>query len=105
MSIRGLGGLFIYARDARQLVEWYRAHLGIEFAFEASEGSFYKDFALPPDPAYGRLEHEVFAIRQGDPVQSAGGRFVMNLRVRDLPALVSRLRGAGVPIDREEQYD
>src|SRR5688572_8408138 len=37
MSIRGLGGLFIYARDARQLVEWYRAHLGIEFAFEASE--------------------------------------------------------------------
>ena len=104
--IRGIGGIFIYADDAQALTAWYTRHLGLEFQFEPSEGSYYRDFVLPPDPAYGREEREVFAIRQASvPRTDPARRFVINLRVQDLQQLLAHLAETGVPITRQEDYD
>ena len=104
--IRGIGGLFIYARNAPALVAWYKENLLLDFAFEASEGSHYKDFLLPTDPAYGRTEREVFAIRQAAAgAQIHPRQFVVNLRVRDLDEVLTHLRTCGASIQRTETYD
>src|SRR3954468_10411954 len=95
LMIRGIGGIFIYAKDAKALVAWYTQHLGIRFDFEPEEGSYYRDFVLPIDPVYGREEREVFAIRQSE-VDWGGKRFVINLRVADLGSLIESLRQANV---------
>jgi catechol 2,3-dioxygenase-like lactoylglutathione lyase family enzyme len=101
--IRGIGGIFIYSEDAKALVAWYTQHLGIRFDFEPEEGSYYRDFVLPIDPAYGRDEREVFAIRQGEAIPP-GKRFVINLRVTDLAKLLGSLKESGVEIDRAQDY-
>lgn len=101
--IRGIGGIFIYSEDAKALVAWFTQHLGIRFDFEPEEGSYYRDFVLPIDPAYGREEREVFAIRQCDNAWP-GKRFVINLRVTDLGKLLESLRSHGTVIDRSDDY-
>jgi catechol 2,3-dioxygenase-like lactoylglutathione lyase family enzyme len=104
--IRGIGGVFLYADDAKALVEWYTKHLGIEFAYESEECSYYRDFVLPVDPAYGRTEHEVFAIRQaGAKRTDASPRLVINLRVADLAAVLDRLRNCGAEVERVQDYE
>ena len=104
--IRGIGGIFIYADDAQALTAWYTRHLGIEFQFEPSEGSYYRDFLLPPDAAFGREEREVFAIRQAATRRTdQERRFIINLRVQDLQQLLAGLQQTGVAIIRKESYD
>jgi predicted enzyme related to lactoylglutathione lyase len=104
--IRGIGGVFLYANDAKALVEWYSKHLGIEFAYESEEGSHYRDFVLPVDPAYGRTEHEVFAIRQAATKRTGPSAcLVLNWRVADLTAMLDRLRASGVTAERTADYE
>jgi predicted enzyme related to lactoylglutathione lyase len=104
--IRGIGGVFLYADDAKALVEWYAKHLAIEFAYEPEEGSYYRDFVLTVDTAFGRTEHEVFAIRQaGAKRTDASPRLVINLRVADLAAVLDRLRNCGAEVERVQDYE
>jgi D-3-phosphoglycerate dehydrogenase / 2-oxoglutarate reductase len=98
--IRGIGGVFIYADDAPALVQWYTQHLGIAFDFEPSERSYYRDFVLPLDGESGRLEREVFAIRQADVRQARTSSVVINLRVQD-----SHLGSLGAEVSKVETYD
>jgi catechol 2,3-dioxygenase-like lactoylglutathione lyase family enzyme len=104
--IRGIGGVFLYADDAKALVGWYAKHLGIEFAYESEECSYYRDFVLPVDPTYGRTEREVFAIRQAAAKRSdRSARLVINLRVADLAAVLDRLRNSGEEVERTQNYE
>jgi predicted enzyme related to lactoylglutathione lyase len=103
--IRGIGGVFLYADDAQSLVAWYTKHLGITFDFEPSERSFYRDFVLPLDQAYGRQEREVFAIRQADGTRMRSTSVVINLRVHGLQLVLDHLESLGVEVDKIEDYD
>ena len=104
--IRGIGGVFIYADDAEALVAWHAKHLGLEFQYEPSERSYYRDFVLPPDPSNGRGEREVFAIRPSErPRTDPTRRFVINFRVHDLRVLIHHLRNCGIAVDRIAEYD
>jgi len=104
--IRGIGGVFLYADDAKALVEWYTRHLGIQFDYEPTERSYYRDFVLPLDPAYGRQEREVFAIRQAaSPRSEPSWRPVINLRVQELSVLLAHLQSVGIEVERAENYD
>ena len=104
--IRGIGGIFLYADDAPALVDWYTRHFGLAFEFEPEESSYYRNFVLPQDPAYGKTEHEVFAIRQAKSRrQDKSCRLVMNLRVEGLTALLDHLEKSGVSVDRQQDYE
>lgn len=104
--IRGIGGVFIYADDADVMVAWYTQHLGMKFQYEESERSHYRDFVLQLDPSYGHTEREVFAIRQAESKRAdSTQRFVVNLRVEDLDALLEHLRVGGVAVERTEDFD
>jgi predicted enzyme related to lactoylglutathione lyase len=90
-SVTGVGGVFFRARDPDALKAWYAAHLDIpqDDVIRAREGASL-----------------VFGIfREDSDHLPAGQRFMVNLRVDDLPAMLERLRGAGVTVVRTEDEE
>jgi glyoxylase I family protein len=93
--VAGIGGLFFRARDPAALARWYADHLGI-------------------DPAPTTYEQPPWWQQQGPTVLSpfpadsdAFGRpeqaWMLNLRVRDLDAMVAQLRAAGIEVTLDPQ--
>jgi predicted enzyme related to lactoylglutathione lyase len=86
--VTGVGGVFVRARDPETLAAWYSAALGITFAdgftavLPAGAPDDYTVFALfPPDSTY-----------IGDPAYQG---VMVNLRVRDIDAVVAQITAAG----------
>jgi glyoxylase I family protein len=93
--VTGIGGLFFRARDPAALARWYADHLGI-------------------DPVPASYEQRPWWQQQGPtvfspfPVDSdAFGRpeqaWMLNLRVRDLDAMVAQLRAAAIEVTLDPQ--
>lgn len=114
--IDGVGGAFIFSNDCESLAEWYREHLGIEFEGSAEFGAFYTMFfSLDPEDTERRVD-TTFAIMQAkvdlpphgadeEPAEMYGDQpFMVNLRVRDLDAVMAHLAERGVePIKRSDE--
>lgn len=89
--VTGVGGVFIRSRDPEQLAAWYAQHLGLpvspgdataELPWEGSGATLWA--AFPHDTGYfGR----------------AGVDCMLNFRVRDLDAMLTQLRAAGVRVE------
>jgi glyoxylase I family protein len=93
--VTGIGGLFFRARDPDALARWYADHLGIdpvpasyeEWPWWQQEGpTVFSPFPADSD-AFGRPEQA----------------WMLNLRVRDLDAMVTQLRAAGVEVTPDQQ--
>ena len=111
----GLGGIFFKAKDPKALYEWYRKHLGIEFAPDGSG-------AMWPSPRQAQTERlqgtptrdadhpeipgcNVFAIFPDSTTYLGSGSFMLNFRVDDLTPLVTALREEGVEVEKVEEHD
>jgi predicted enzyme related to lactoylglutathione lyase len=95
--VTGIGGVFFKARDPRELLEWYRKHLGVQpepggeaavFAWERTEG---------PD----RPGSTTWAIFPADTAYFGDRRSqsMINYRVAKLDPMLEQLREAGVEVD------
>ena len=87
--VTGIGGFFFRAQDPDALTAWYERHLGIPPVGSAA-GPWQTEAgitAFTPFPA----DTDYF----GRPEQQA----MLNLRVRDLDALLKELREAGANVD------
>lgn len=86
----GIGGFFFRAKDPDGLATWYQAHLGIAPAPTSEGETVWAQEAGPtvftPFPA----DTDYF----GD----AGKGWMLNLRVRDLDAIVAQLTAGGVDV-------
>ena len=93
--VTGIGGLFFRARDPDALARWYADHLGI-------------------DPTPATYEQQPWWQQQGPTVFSPFpadtdyfGRpeqaWKLNLRVRDLDAMIAQLRAAGIQVTPDPQ--
>ena len=115
--IDGVGGAFIVSNDPVKLAGWYREHLGIEFEGDAEFGAFYRTYlALDPED-HSRKVDTTFSImaatvpmpereRAVEPDSMYGDQpFMVNLRVRDLDAVLAHLAGKGVEPIKCEDYD
>jgi predicted enzyme related to lactoylglutathione lyase len=90
----GVGGVFLKARDPKQLAEWYARHFEI-----ASDGGSLT-FDGPASMGMTVFAHFPETTKYfGDGVQ----QFMINFRVDDLDALLKRLAAAGVRIDPKRQ--
>lgn len=87
----GIGGWFVRASDADALKAWYRDVLGMEL-------DEYGSWATEPGPT-------VFAVFEADSdyLGPRTQQSMMNLRVRDLDAMLAQLRAAGADVDDEVQ--
>lgn len=89
-KVTGIGGFFFRAEDPAALSKWYEEHLGI-------------------DPVPTTYEVEPWMQEAGPTVFSAFSRtskmapedqqWVINLRVRDLDAMVAQLEAAGIEVE------
>jgi predicted enzyme related to lactoylglutathione lyase len=85
--VLGIGGVFL--RGSPDLGSWYGQHLGLDLeewggtVFQAREGDQTVWSVFPPDTTYW----------------PAGQQTMVNYRVRDLDAVLDRLRTAGVTVD------
>jgi predicted enzyme related to lactoylglutathione lyase len=94
--VDGIGGVFFRTPDPDALRAWYSEHLGIEMeefgtVFTAKEGDQTVWAPFPAETAY-------FGSRDQP--------LMVNFRVRDLDAMLTQLRAAGVEVlDRVEEHE
>ena len=103
VAVEAIGGVFIYANDAKALADWYVANLGIPLG-TWEEGKNYG--AILKSGKADDADAVIFSI-QAAPNAIAGERnqVTVNYRVRDLKELVGQLRAAGVKIEKEEDSE
>ena len=93
--VTGIGGLFFRANDPAALASWYADHLGIDPAPTSDEQPPWWQqrgpTVLSPFPA----DSDAF----GSPERT----WMLNLRVRDLDAMVAQLRAAGTEVSLDPQ--
>lgn len=105
-KVNGIGGVFIYANDARSLSEWYGRHFGLEFTSLDSGKTFYLDFHYRNDKDPAKRERTVFSIMSAEKRLPAERReFMVNYRVEDLDRFLEQLKRSGIEIEKTEEYE
>ncbi len=90
----GIGGVFMRAKDPQALARWYRDQLGIDTYSEKADGTWWQE-AGPTVWAPFPTDTDYFGRRdQG---------WMINVRVRDLDAMLAQLRASGATIPEEAQ--
>jgi glyoxylase I family protein len=95
--VTGIGGIFFRAKDPEGLARWYQEHLGITLTPESYDEA----------PWYQETGATVFApfAQDTDYFGRAEQQWMLNLRVRDLDAMVGQLRAANINVSMDpEQY-
>ena len=93
----GIGGLFIRSDDPARLARWYRETLGIDTYSEEQDGVWRQEAGPTVWSPFPR-DTEYF----GRPEQG----FMVNLRVRDLDAMLAQVRATGsVVIDDVQEME
>jgi len=88
--VTGIGGFFFRAQEPESLSAWYEQHLGITRpAATYEEGSWWQDEGPTVFSAYGDDSTDLSDTTRP---------WVLNLRVRDLDAMVTQLQAAGIAV-------
>lgn len=90
----GIGGVFMRARDPEALARWYHKQLGIDTYSEGTDRSWWQE-AGPTVWAPFPADTDYF----GRPEQG----WMINLRVRDVEAILAQLRAGGATVSDEIQ--
>jgi len=101
MPVLGMGGLFFRAKDPAALSDWYKQHLGVGGGCAA--------------PGAGEVNEWVWSTLGGPMVFQPFGaatdyfaadkKFMINLRVSELDALLESLRDAGIAAETRAEWD
>jgi catechol 2,3-dioxygenase-like lactoylglutathione lyase family enzyme len=92
----GIGGVFMRAKDAKKLREWYQHHLGLPLSEYGFVDIRWRELA---DPA--RIGHTIWATFKPESTHFDGA-FMVNYRVDHLDVLMKKLEKEGVKIERTE---
>jgi glyoxylase I family protein len=90
-KVTGIGGFFFRASDPKTLADWYERHLGV-----SRTPTSYKEQPWRQEPGF-----TVFAPFAQDTKYFGrpNQQWMINFRVRDLDAMVTQLRRAGISVD------
>jgi len=95
--VTGIGGFFFRAKDPAALAKWYKEHLGIDPVPSDYEQKPWNQVAGPTAFAPFALDTDYFG--------RAEQQWMINLRVRDLDAMVEQLRAAKIEVTLDpEKY-
>ena len=91
-KVTGIGGFFFRSGDTGALAAWYRENLGID---AGHEGIWKQEEGLT-----------VFApFKETSDYFAADKRWMLNLRVRDMDAMIAQLEGAGIEVETRPEWD
>jgi catechol 2,3-dioxygenase-like lactoylglutathione lyase family enzyme len=106
IAVDGIGGVFIYANDAKALSNWYAHHFGLRLE-TYEEGKVYgTEFKYRRLVDSSKLDSTVFSITQSKVALGTERReAVINYRVRDLAGFLEQLRVDGIEVEKTEDFD
>jgi predicted enzyme related to lactoylglutathione lyase len=106
ISVDGIGGVFLYANDAKALSEWYSTHLGIKLETYTPDKVYGTEFRYRRLADSSKVDSTVWSISTSKvPLPAERKECVINYRVRDLAAFLDQLRVDGVPIEKTEEFE
>ncbi len=101
--VTGIGGVFFKAKDPNALKEWYKKHLGLDWAGQSSFGFKWRERNHPD--SIGRTELGIFkeTTKYFDPSTK---EFMLNFRVKNFDELLKKLKSEGVHVEEKvESYE
>ncbi len=102
-TIAGLGGVFFKSKDPKALCKWYDEHLGTHFGENTWNTFKWRERENPSK--IGRTEFSVFKETTSY-FQPSEKRFMFNFRVKNLDAMLAKLKAKGVHVEEKtETYD
>ena len=106
ISVEGIGGVFIYANDAKALSNWYAHHFGLWLETYEDGKVYGTEFKYRRLGDSSQVDSTVFSISQSKTNLPAERReCVVNYRVRDLQGFLDQLKAEGVSIEKTEDFD
>jgi len=106
IPVDGIGGVFIYANDAKALSNWYAHHFGIRLETYEDGKVYGTEFKYRRLGDSSKIDSTVFSITQSKVTLGPERReAVVNYRVRDLAAFLTQLRAEGIEIEKTEDFD
>jgi predicted enzyme related to lactoylglutathione lyase len=102
-KVTGLGGVFIKAKNPKELCEWYDKHLGINFGkntYSLFQWREHEDKEQTGSTTFSFFKEE------SDYFAPSTKQAMLNFRVGNLEETLNELRQAGVHVfDKVEEYD
>jgi predicted enzyme related to lactoylglutathione lyase len=106
LGVDGIGGVFIYANDARALSNWYIHHFGVRLETYEDGKVYGTEFKYRRLGDSSMVDSTVFSIMQARvPLPAERRECVINYRVRDMSAFLEQLRADGIEIEKTEDFD
>ena len=106
IGVDGIGGVFIYANDAKALSNWYAHHFGLRIETYEDGKVYGTEFKYRRLSDSSKVDSTVFSISQAKaPLGAERRECVINYRVRDLSAFLEQLKADGIAIEKTEDYD
>ena len=106
IPVDGIGGVFIYANDAKALSNWYAHHFGIRLETYEDGKVYGTEFKYRRLGDSSKIDSTVFSITQSKVTLGPERReAVVNYRVRDLAAFLTQLKAEGIEIEKTEDFD
>jgi predicted enzyme related to lactoylglutathione lyase len=100
-KVTGIGGVFIKARDPKQMAAWYRTNLGIQ----TKNG--YADFDWREKENPERMGRTVWSLFPSNSAYfgSSSSPYMINYRVANLDRMIEQLKRGGVAVEKVKDYD
>ena len=106
ISVDGIGGVFLYANDAKALSTWYAHHFGLQIETYEEGRVFGTEFKYRRLGDSSKVDSTVFSISQSKAtLPDERTECVINYRVSDLAAFVEQLKSDGIEIEKTEDFD
>jgi catechol 2,3-dioxygenase-like lactoylglutathione lyase family enzyme len=104
--VDGIGGVFLFSNNPKQLADWYRENLGISYEASPDCSSFYKSFAYRDftDAAIKRTTTWAILPSAND-INGKSRTGQINYRVKAMAETLAQLRSQGVMIEKTEDYE
>jgi predicted enzyme related to lactoylglutathione lyase len=106
IAVDGIGGVFIYANDAKALSNWYAHHFGLKLETYEDGKVYGTEFKYRRLGDSSQIDSTVFSICQSKTTLPAEHReAVINYRVRDLQTFLEQLKAEAIEIEKTEDFD
>ncbi|MFL5602899.1 MAG: VOC family protein [Gemmatimonadaceae bacterium] len=106
ISVDGIGGVFIYANDAKALSNWYAHHFGLTLETYEDNKVYGMEFKHRRLGDSSKVDSTVFAISQSkETLPAERHECQVNYRVKDLATFLEQLKADGIAIDKTEDAE
>jgi predicted enzyme related to lactoylglutathione lyase len=106
ISVEGIGGVFIYANDAKALSNWYAHHFGLKLETYEDGKVYGTEFKYRRLGDSSQVDSTVFSISQSKVTLPAERKECqINYRVKDLQKFLDQLKADGIEVEKTEDVD